>query len=178
METGENVKKLQFLVPQELRKAVIKLAHSSPTGGHMGSQRTRDRVMQRFWWKGLKKDIINFCKRCKDCQLVVYKKPNEKVPMKKMPIFGKPFERISMDIVGPLPKYSAGNRFILVINDLATRYPEAIPIRTAKSPKIAEELAKYVSRHGIPKEILTDNEPILYRHTSENYTKFSVLNKY
>ena len=74
-----------------------------------------------------------------------------------MPIFGKPFERISMDIVGPLPKSSAGNRFILVINDLATRYPEAIPMRTVKSPKIAEELAKYVSRHGIPKEILTDN---------------------
>ena len=76
-----------------------------------------------------------------------------------MPIFGKPFERISMDLVGSLPKSSAGNRFILVINDLATRYPVAIPMRTVKSPKIAEEFAKYVSRHGIPKEILTDNGP-------------------
>ena len=81
----------------------------------MGYQRTRDTIIQRFWWVGLKKDIFNFCKECEDCQIVTYKKPNEKVL-----IFGTPLERISIDIVRPLPKPSAGNRVILVINDLAT----------------------------------------------------------
>lgn len=30
-----------------------------------------------------------------------------------------------MDIVGPLEKSSAGHRYILVVSDYATRYPEA-----------------------------------------------------
>ena len=39
----------------------------------------------------------------------------------------EPFERIAMDIVGPLPHNRRGNQYILVVCDYATRYPEAIP---------------------------------------------------
>ena len=73
-----------------------------------------------------------------------------------MPIIKEPFERIAMDIVGPLPRSRSGNRFILVICDYATRYPEAVPLRTIDAENIAEELIKFFSRVGIPKEILTD----------------------
>ena len=51
---------------------------------------------------------------------------------------------------------NTGNRFILVICDYATRYPEAVPLRTINAENIAEELVKFFSRVGIPKEILTD----------------------
>ena len=60
--------------------------------------------------------------------------------MKKMPHFGKRFKKISMDILGLLPKSSAGNIFILFINDLATRYPKAVSVWNVKLQKIAEEL--------------------------------------
>ena len=39
------------------------------------------------------------------------------------------YERIAMDIVGPLPKSSHGNWFVLVICDYAMRYPEAVPLK-------------------------------------------------
>ena len=45
---------------------------------------------------------------------------------------------------------------ILVICDYATRYPEAIPLRSIDAEHIAEELIKVFSRVGVPKEILTD----------------------
>jgi transposase InsO family protein len=67
-----------------------------------------------------------------------------------------PFDRIAMDIVGPLPKSRKGNRYILVVCDYATRYPEAIPLRTIEAETIAEELMSLFSRVGIPREILTD----------------------
>ena len=38
----------------------------------------------------------------------------------------EPFERIAMDIVGPLTRSCNGNRYILVACDYATRFPEAI----------------------------------------------------
>jgi transposase InsO family protein len=68
----------------------------------------------------------------------------------------QPFARIAMDIVGPLPRRRSGNRYVLVICDCATRYPEAVPLRSIDAEHVAEELVNLFSRVGIPKEILTD----------------------
>ncbi|KAI2662301.1 Retrovirus-related Pol polyprotein from transposon 17.6 [Labeo rohita] len=67
-----------------------------------------------------------------------------------------PFERIGLDLVGPLPKSARGHEHILVIVDYATRYPEAVPLRKATAKAIAQELFLLASRVGIPTEILTD----------------------
>ena len=67
-----------------------------------------------------------------------------------------PFKRIAMDIVSPLPRSSTGKRYILVVCDYATRYPEAIPLRTIDADQIAKALVKFFSQVGIPEEILTD----------------------
>eukprot|EP00063_Salmo_salar_P085398 XP_014060233.1 PREDICTED: trace amine-associated receptor 1-like [Salmo salar] len=61
-----------------------------------------------------------------------------------------------MDIVRPLVKTARGHRYILVMVDYASRYPEAIPLRAAVSKGIAQELFHLFSRVGIPNEILTD----------------------
>ena len=63
-----------------------------------------------------------------------------------------------MDIVGPLPRNRSGNRYVLVICDYATRYPEAIPVWSIDAENIAEELIKLFARVGIPQSILTDQE--------------------
>ena len=61
-----------------------------------------------------------------------------------------------MDIVWPLPRSSSGKRYILVICDYATRYPEAVALRTIDANAVAEELLAFFSRVGVPEEILTD----------------------
>ena len=76
--------------------------------------------------------------------------------MTPLPVIGEPFRRIAMDIVGPLSRTSRGNRFILVVSYYATRYPEAVPLRTISASKIAEVLIDIFARQGIPEEILTD----------------------
>ena len=76
--------------------------------------------------------------------------------MVPLPIIQEPFERITMDIVGPLTRSRKGNRFILVICDYATRFPEAIPLRSTDADTIAEELITVFSQYGIPEEILSD----------------------
>jgi hypothetical protein len=73
-----------------------------------------------------------------------------------MPLVQKPFQRIAMDLVGPLPRSKSGNRFILTICDYATRYPEAIPLPSTEAPRIAKELLKLFTRVGVPEEVLTD----------------------
>ena len=61
-----------------------------------------------------------------------------------------------MDLTGPLPTTAEGNRFILIIMDYATRWPEAIALRTTGSTTIADQLMILFNRSGIPEEILTD----------------------
>ena len=60
-----------------------------------------------------------------------------------------------MDIIGPLPRNRSGNKYILVVCDYATRYPEAMAIRSIEVECIAEELVKLFARVGVPEEILT-----------------------
>ena len=66
------------------------------------------------------------------------------------------FWRIAMDIVGPHLKTQSGKRFILVVCDYATRYPEAVALRSVEAVHIAEELVGIFSRVGVPEEIITD----------------------
>ena len=101
------------------------------------------------------KDVANFCQNCARCQKA-HNRRGQPVPIVPLPIMLEPFSRIAMDIVGPLPRSSRGHKYILVICDYATRYPEAVPLRTCDAEALAEELGKLFSRVGIPKEILTD----------------------
>lgn len=62
-----------------------------------------------------------------------------------------------VDILGPLaPKQNRGNRFILVLVDLATTYPETIPLRTVTAPVVARTQMGVLSRVGVSKEVVSD----------------------
>ncbi len=104
---------------------------------------------------GMEAEVKRFCQACPTCQRTSPRKPPLS-PLIPLPIIEVPFERIGMDLVGPLPKSARGHEHILVIVDYATRYPEAVPLRKATAKSIARELFLLCSRVGIPAEILTD----------------------
>ncbi|KAL5016449.1 hypothetical protein ScPMuIL_006038, partial [Solemya velum] len=39
-----------LIVPPEMRNEILTLAHDSPTGGHFGIKKTRDKIRQTFYW--------------------------------------------------------------------------------------------------------------------------------
>lgn len=48
----------------------------------------------------------------------------------------KPFEQVSMDVAGPLPKTLKGNKYNLVMIDHLTRFVEIFPMPKIKLPKL------------------------------------------
>ena len=68
-------------------------------------------------------------------------------------VIEEPFTRIGMDVVSPLPRSSSGHKYILVVCDYATRYPEAIPMKAVYAEHVTEELVNMFSRVGVPSEI-------------------------
>ena len=86
-------------------------------------------------------------------------KPNQPVPpapLHPIPVLGEPFERVLVDCVGPLPKTKSGHQYILTVMCAATRYPEAIPLRTIRAKPVVKALTKFFTTFGLPKTIQSD----------------------
>ena len=102
---------------------------------------------------------MNFVKTCDTC-LRVNSAGNKKAKMVERPILTEPFESVAVDLVGPLPKGRHGSKCLFTYVDLATRWPEAIPMKTASAKEAAQCLVEIVSRTGIPLRILSDRGSI------------------
>ena len=163
----------QLVVPSTLRVTVLKMAHDMPMAGHQGCNRTRERVWQEFYWPGLCGDVRRYCRSCDTCQRTVPKGRVRKVFLGKVPLVTEPFRKVAVDIVGPIkPASEDKNRFILVMVDYATRYPEATPLRNIDTVTVAEALWTMFTRVGIPVELLSDRGA---QFTSEMMTQVHKL---
>ncbi|KAL2095752.1 hypothetical protein ACEWY4_007900 [Coilia grayii] len=86
-------------------------------------------------------------------------KPNQVIPpapLCPLPVVEEPFSRVMIDCVGPLPKTKKGNEYLLTIYDVATQFPEAVPLRSIKAKPILHALICFFSRFGLPKQIQSD----------------------
>ena len=152
---GETV--YQIVVPTVHRREVLELAHDLPMSGHLGVRKTHNRILQHFYWPGLKRDVAKWCKECHTCQLGG--KPNQNIPqapLHPIPAFDEPFSHIIIDCVGPLPKTKSQNEYLLTIMCSSTRFPEAIPLRSIKTNTILKALIKFFTLFGLPKSIQSD----------------------
>ena len=146
----------QVVVPKVYREGILNIAHSIPLGGHLGINKTVDKVQRHFFWPCLRRDVRDYVKTCHTCQVVG--KPNatpSTAPLHPIPAFHEPFQKILLDCVGPLPKTRAGNEYLLTIMCTATRFPEAIPLRNITAKDVSKAFTKF-SFVGLPKEVQTD----------------------
>ena len=147
---------MQIVIPYDLRSKILQLSHSTPSSCHLGQAKTQKRILKFFFWPGVFNDIKNYCRSCDTCQRANKTGKVAKVPMQSPPIIDKPFSRLSVDIVGPLMTTTKGNRFILTIVDHSTRWAEAYPLPNHQASTVCKALMDYISRYGVPEEILHD----------------------
>ena len=145
--------KEQIVVPRTLRQKLLLTAHNF---GHFGRKRTLTELRQRYYWPGMTKDVRLVCAACEVCGRRGRGKPGQKAPMQTY-ISGAPFERVCVDVVGPLPTTRDGNKYLLVVVDTFTKWPEAVPVPDIQATTVARELVDVVfSRFGIPRELHSD----------------------
>ena len=147
---------LQLLVPQVLRKEVLYQMHNSLLSGHLGTKKTKEKLLQRYYWFQVREDVNNWVRSCDVCVSVKGPVQFPKAPQGKM-CSGAPLDRLCTDVLGPFPESPRGNKYILVVTDHFTRWVEifAIPDQTAVTcaSKILNEV---IARYGCPLDIHSD----------------------
>ncbi|XP_072030803.1 uncharacterized protein [Amphiura filiformis] len=144
----------QVVVPKQYRVNIMEMAHDN--AGHMGVQKTKDRVLAHFYWPGVFQDIQRYCRTCDVCQRLDKGKQTRKAPLLPMPVIDVPFKRIGIDIVGPFERSRKRNMYLLTICDYTTRYPEAVPLTNIRAETVVDALVTVFARVGIPHEIVHD----------------------
>uniref|UniRef100_A0A1B6LP54 RNA-directed DNA polymerase n=1 Tax=Graphocephala atropunctata TaxID=36148 RepID=A0A1B6LP54_9HEMI len=145
-----------ILVPSKFRTKILHLHHNIPTAGHTGALKTLKRIKQRFVWPNMKEDVQNYVQECHSCN---QRRDQGKViaPLGKFEEPTKVFQRISCDIVGPLPVTHSGNKYVLSVVDHFSRYTEFFALPDQTSETVAKVLThRYVTKYGVPKELITD----------------------
>ena len=70
---------------------------------------------------------------------------------------GAPMERIAVDIAGPLPITTQGNRYVYVVMDYFTKWPEAYALPNHEAETVEEVLVdQFFTRFGVPGELHSD----------------------
>ncbi len=160
------------LVPEPLRKAVLVLAHEG--SGHFGIGATRALINSNFTWPGLNKDVKSHVRSCAKCQCFNKSGP-PKAPLCPPEAIVNHFDKIAVDIVGPLTKSRSAFRFLLTAMDLATGFPFAYPMRGYTAEETARNMLSIFSVIGSPAAVLSDQGSNFMSKVLESvYSKFAV----
>lgn len=157
-ELVESSSEWKRVIPKGERKTLLRQCHDEPTSGHLGTYKTLHRLSQRVYWPGMKADVHQYIRNCTTCMRA---KPMQQAPAGLMgghSSVSKPWEVICADLVGPLPRTSHGNQFILVISDCFSKYSLFFPLRKATASAVSKHLENDIFlQYGVPRALITDN---------------------
>ena len=145
--------KWQVVCSRTLREPVAWKAHMQ---GHTGIDRTAKRVQADWFWPGITADMRRLVNACEACQAAKHRNP---VPNKNRQrlLAGRPWQVLSVDLVGPLKPTPRGNTNILVLSEHFTRWRDALPVQNGSAEAIEEMLEERVFCYfGVPERIHTD----------------------
>ena len=147
---------LQLVIPRVLRRLILKELHGGVSGGHLGEQKTTNRLKERFYWPGYSQDVQMWCRNCAACATRKTPAPKARAPLVNIQA-GYPLQLIAMDIMGPFPDNGSGNSYILVVSDYFTRWVEAYAIPNQEATTVAVKLVEeFFCRFSIPERLHSD----------------------
>ena len=112
--------RIYVLNNKKIRKEILKENHDSADMGHPGQYKMLELLKRTYQWPGLKEDIKKYIQGCFKCQQNKVQYQRKTGELHPLEIPQRPWQEISIDIIGPLPK-SNGMDAIVVIVDRFTK---------------------------------------------------------
>ncbi|CAB0032149.1 unnamed protein product [Trichogramma brassicae] len=148
--------KWKLVVPEEYKHRILEEAHNTPACGHLGVDKTYDRIARDYYWKGFYYDTIKFIQECQTCQEYKLVQSGASGLMGSR-VVERPWVIISADLM-EFPPSKRQNKYLIVFQDLFTRWIEVRPVRASDGKTVAKALEELiVFRWGAPMYFLSDN---------------------
>jgi Integrase zinc binding domain/Integrase core domain len=152
---GRQHRNLLIVPPRHQVPPLFKNYHDHHLAGHQAKENTYQKIAERYYWPGMKKDVTEYVQTCKICQKRSRQKGEAPLnPIVKNP---NPLYQVGIDVVGPLPRTLTGYRYIVVAVDHFTKWPEARALTEADAQSIVRFLYEdIICRHGVPTILSSD----------------------
>ncbi|XP_028968852.1 uncharacterized protein K02A2.6-like, partial [Galendromus occidentalis] len=148
----------RVVVPKTCRKNILVELHE----GHYGERKMKELARRYVWWPDIDKDIKNVVLSCNAC-LEHARNPPKEILHAWHPC-QTPFERIHLDYAGPID-----GKYVLLIVDAYSKWLEAFITQGKTSKETLRHIRETVSRFGLPKVMVTDNDPTFASDLMRNF---------
>ncbi|KAL1915001.1 uncharacterized protein VTP21DRAFT_7706 [Calcarisporiella thermophila] len=159
----EKEDKNRLYIPEDpgIRTKLLQENHDLAIAGHLGVERTYERVQRNFYWPRMVESVKKYIRSCDTCQRT---KANNRAPIGLLQPLSTPSQRwqqISMDLITHLPKSKKGHDAIIVFVDRLSKMAHFVATNTTSNAvTIAKIFFEVIFRlHGIPQTIISDHDP-------------------
>ncbi len=167
----------QLVVPREMKQDILQQMHDSVLSGHLGTKKTKAKILQGYYWYNLKEDVVLYIRGCDVCGADKVPQRKPKAPMGHLSS-GAPWDTLAIDYIGPLPKTARGNKYILVMTDHFTKYVEVVAVPNQEAEDCAMWIINhFVARWGTPLSIHTDQGRTFESHVFKELCKVLEVRK-
>jgi len=147
-----------LVVPAAHVDQLIHETHGALMAGHEGITKTKERLLQSYFWPNMDKDIarhIQACQRCQARRRDVRPTPNVLTPLAQCTELN---QRVHMDLFGPLKVSNQGKKFVLCLTDAFTKYAVMVAIDNKEASTVANAIfEQWICKFGTPLEFVSDN---------------------
>jgi transposase InsO family protein len=147
-----------ILLPLSLVDDLIHETHTSLLSGHEGITRTKERILQSYFWPNMEDAIsghVSTCHRCQSRRTTDRPRPPL---LTSMPQCTEMNMRVAIDLMGPLRTSTEGKKYVLCLTDAFSRYAEIVAIDNKEAPTVAKAIFdRWICRFGCPLEFTSDN---------------------
>jgi hypothetical protein len=167
----QNNIKSKIVVPKSVRSRILNDLHDSI--GHNGITKTLQRVQERFYWPGLSGYVKRYCKLCHICAVTKDNPSPNSAPLIPINVSNlEPFQMVGMDILGPFPEAKNGEKYLVVMQDYFTKWPEAVALKSVDSLSIQNWFSnEIIPRFGVMNDLITDQGTQFVSASFKNYCK-------
>ena len=145
-----------LVAPESLQRVLLEHCHDNPGAGHMGMNKTAERVRRYAVWYKMIESCHIYVKSCQVCNR--QKKPHKKPKAHHVSYHaGSPMERVHIDILGPLVETPRGNQYVFVVVDQFSKWVECYALSDQTAETVASTLVtEFFGRLGCPLELHID----------------------
>ena len=148
-----DIKLFNVVIPSALLTKAINSVHYRHHGDHF---HTLFQFKLLYYHPQERSMIRRFASNCEICK-ILKSKLDKPIKLLSAPIARVPFETVAIDFVGPLITTDKGNKYILTIVDLFSRFTILHAVPNKSSNIVLDCLTQTFNQFGYPKTLISDN---------------------